>query len=180
MKRVVITGANGRIGSILKEGLISYELTCLDFPDVDVRDYEKLLKIFPGHDAVVHLAWNQDKTSLDNRIMILNVYKAAMESKVPRVVMASSVHADKLCPYSIDKIFMEDLGRGYASKGLEVICIRFGDVYQTDKPSLKGGYEKLLWLSHRDCVKLLKKCVEADTIPDNFLIVYGISGNKNS
>lgn len=176
MKSVVITGANGRIGSILKKGLDGYEITGLDLPEVDVRDYEKLLKIFLSHDAVIHLAWNQDKISLDNRVMVSNVYKAAMESKVPRVVMASSVHADKLCPYSIDKIFMEDLGRGYASKGLEVICIRFGNVYQEDKPPEKEE----AWLSHRDCIELVKKYVEAESVPDNFLIVYGVSDNKNS
>lgn len=204
MKRIAITGANGRIGDVLRKGLCDYNIASLDLPEVDVRDYKKLLRIFPKHDVVIHLAWdlrtenfNTGKINPDNMLMTYNVYKAAIESKVPRVIMASSVHADNFyewkgrglmtvdktpvpdSPYGADKIFMEALGRYYASKGLEVICIRFGGVHKDNKPDIKDAYEKRLWLSHHDCVELVRKCIEAKTIPNKFLLLYGVSNNKN-
>lgn len=126
--------------------------------------------------------------------MTYNVYKAAIKTRVPRVIMASSVHADNFynwkgpellspyripipdSPYGANKVFMESLGRYYATKGLEVVCIRFGGVQ--GKPPL-DDYEKLVWLSHRDCTELLRRCIEAESIPNNFLIIYGISDNAN-
>lgn len=204
MKRVAITGAKGVIGRVLTKGLSDYKLTFLDLPEVDVRKYEKLLKILPGHDAVIHLAWDtktenfrSGRINSDNKLMIRNVYKAAIETKVPRVIMPSSVHADNFydwkgpglispnrkpipdSPYGKSKIYMEKLGRDYAKKGLEVICIRFGWVNLENKPYSNNHHENLVWLSNGDCVGLVKKCIEAKNIPNNFLIIYGVSNNKN-
>ena len=81
-------------------------------------------------------------------------------------------------PYGASKIFMEILGKYYATKGLEVICIRFGGVNPDNKPP-EEYHERIVWLSHRDCIELIKKCVETSTVPNNYLILYGISNNKN-
>ncbi len=204
MKKVAITGANGTIGTVLRTGLADYEITPLDLPEADIRDYNRLLENFPGHDAVVHLAWDtkienfrSGKINPDNMLMTYNVYRAAIETKVPRVVMASSVHADDFynwkgvgllktdrtpvpdSPYGASKVFMEALGKHYATKGLEVVCIRFGGVNLENRPPKDDYYEKTVWLSHEDCTGLIKRCVEADRIPGNFLIVYAVSDNKN-
>jgi len=204
MKKIAITGAKGVIGSILRRGLSDYKITPIDLPEIDVRDYEKLLEIFPGHDVVIHLAWDtktenykSGRINPDNILMTYNVYRAAIETKIPRVIMASSVHADNFynwkkqelmsvdrvpvpdSPYGASKVFMEALGRYFASKGLEVICIRFGGVNPENKPPLDDFYERKVWLSHKDCISLIKRCIEARKIPNNFLIIYGVSNNTN-
>ena len=97
MKKIVITGAKGVLGTVLKKGLEdTYNITHLDLPEADVRRYEKLLEIFPGHDAVIHLAWDTKTENFrsgeinpDNLLMVYNVYEAALQAKVPRVIMAS-------------------------------------------------------------------------------------------
>lgn len=203
MKRVVITGANGTIGTVLRRGLTDYDITPIDLPEVDAGDYERLLQVFLGHDVVVHLAWNgkienfrSGKIDPNNNLMTFNVYRAAIEAKVPRVVMASSVHADNFykwrgpglltpditigpdSPYGASKVFMEALGRHYTQQGLEVVCIRFGGVNPRDTLEVEEeGYGRV-WLSHRDCVALVKTCIDAPKIPNNFLIVYGVSNNS--
>lgn len=104
-RRVLITGAAGTIGTILEKYLKEYELTLIDknpiqsnLIQIDVaREYEKLKKISKNHDVIIHLAWDErenirsKKTIPENKIMVENVYKAALEANVPRVVMASSI-----------------------------------------------------------------------------------------
>ncbi|MBI1978998.1 MAG: NAD(P)-dependent oxidoreductase [Candidatus Aenigmarchaeota archaeon] len=203
MKRVAITGANGTIGTVLRRGLVGYDITPIDLSETDVRDYERLLEVFPEHDVVVHLAWNGKTENFrsgnidpNNNLMTFNVYRAAIETKVPRVVMASSIHADSFykwsgpelltpdtligpdSPYGASKVFMEALGRYHAQQGLEVVCIRFGGVNPRDTLEVEEeGYNKV-WLSHGDCVALVRTCIDTPKIPNNFLIIYGVSNNS--
>ena len=199
MKRIVITGANGTIGRVLRKGLSRCEITALDLPKDDIKDYEKLLEKFHGHHVIVHLAWDtktesyiSGKSNPDNKIMFQNVYRAALETRVSRVVMASSVHIHDFykwngpglitteikpipnTPYGESKALMENLGRDYGKQGLEVICIRFGGVKEVDSPPVQSKNHKT-WLSHQDCVSLVETCIEAPEIPNNFLIIHGVS-----
>ncbi|MBI2176595.1 NAD(P)-dependent oxidoreductase [Candidatus Woesearchaeota archaeon] len=203
MKRIAITGAKGTIGTMLRKGLTKYEIIPIDLPEVDARDYRKLLGVSKGCSAVIHLAWDAKAENFrsgglnpDNILMASNVYRAALEAKVPKVIMASSVHADNFYgwkgpgllspdripvpdnPYGASKVFMEALGRYYASKGLEVICIRFGGVNPSDSQKANERDYERIWLSYRDCCSLVSACLDAPKIPNNFLIVYGISNNK--
>jgi len=203
-ERIAITGSKGTIGSVLKEGLKDYQVTSIDLPEIDVREYQRLLEVIPQHSAVIHLAWDTktdnfktEKINPDNATMFFNVYKAAIEVGVPRVIMASSVHADRFygwrgpgymstertpvpdSPYGAHKVFMEASGRYYAAKGLEVVCIRFGGVNPENKPAVDPPEERAAWFSHRDCVSLVRAILEAQNIPNNFFIVYGVSNNKN-
>jgi hypothetical protein len=75
------------------------------------------------------------------------------------------------------KVGMEALGRYFASQGLEVVCIRFGGVNPKNIPAENPTYERAVWLSHRDCASLIDSILKADTIPNNFVIVYGVSNN---
>ncbi len=135
--KIAITGASGIIGTVLQKGLSSqFEITQIIHQKTDVRDYSSLVKIFPGHDTVIHLAWNMNADNFgrpdiseDNTRMTYNVYQAALECGVKRVIMASSVHADSFfkkpdrklldpnavptpdSPYGAHKVFMESLGR---------------------------------------------------------------------
>ncbi len=108
--RVLVTGANGRVGEGLKRHLADddgYELTYLDREDhpedetvlADVSDYEAIRPAFEGQDAVVHLAaypttdgtWEEVHAS--NVVGTHNVLRAAEEAEVGTFVFASSIHA---------------------------------------------------------------------------------------
>jgi len=205
MKKIIITGAKGTIGTVLRKGLLKeYSITGLDLPEFDVRDYQKLLQVFPDHNTVIHLAWDtktenekSERINSDNCLMTSNVYQATLETKIKRVIMASSVHADEFLgwkgpgllkpdkiptpanPYGANKVFMEALGRYYAKyKGLEVICIRFGWVNPENLPNGHLDRLNLTWLSHQDCIDLVKKCIEAKEVSQNFCIIYGVSNNS--
>jgi UDP-glucose 4-epimerase len=200
MKKIVITGSRGVIGCVLVKGLRNYEITPMDLPENDVRDYNDLIEIFPGHHAVIHLAWDTKNGNWkssgvceDNRIMYENVYNAALESGVGRIIMASSVHVDKYLtwkrdhlmgvsrrlepdsPYGRQKILMEKMGKRLSKKGLEVVCVRFGGVSPLGQ---MWDDAPVVGLSHPDCVSLVKRCLEVESIPENFLILYGVSNNK--
>lgn len=209
-ERIVITGSEGVIGTVLKNGLADkFDITPFDLPTKDARDYQTLLEVLPGHLAVIHLAWDTQTDNMssgrinpDNAQMFENVLLACLETGVKRAVMASSVHADGFykvstsalmspydlpnpdSPYGAHKVFMERLGQWYTKTGLEVICIRFGGVGPNDKPAevsnpadVAQRAERAVYLSHRDCISLVEKCLEAKSIPGNFTIIYGISNN---
>lgn len=204
MAKVLITGSGGVIGRILSDKL-PHDTTNFDLPDHDVSDLIYLREKMRGHEVVVHLAW--DKSQDDwlsenfdphNMLKNFNVYEAAVQAGVKRVIVASSVHADKFAgnptgsallrpydlptpdsPYGAGKCMIEALGRYYAdAKGLEVICIRFGGVNSIDEPPTSPISERQVWFSQRDMVGLLTACVEAPTVPNNYVIAYGVSGNE--
>jgi nucleoside-diphosphate-sugar epimerase len=198
MKNILITGSKGNIGKILYKYLGKYNLFSGDLPELDVRDYSQLLKYSKNKDVIIHLAWNSNsenflnkKIDSDNSLMFHNIYKVAIENKIPRVIMASSVHAQDFenysgktlltsekilppdSPYGADKLFMENLGRYYSKRHLEVVCVRFGAVGEKC-PADKGKY---IWLSGNDCVNLIKNLIETNKVKNNFSIMYGISNN---
>lgn len=201
--KIAITGAKGIIGGVLREGLADFELTPIDLPEVDVRNIEDLANAISNHDVIIHLAWDtksdnwrSQNINPDNLQMVVNVYRAAKEKNVKRVIMASSVHADKYrtwegnglmlpnqtptpdSPYGASKVFMETLGRYFAELGLEVVCVRFGGVTPNNKP-WQDQIERRAWLSHNDCVDLIKHIIEAERIPNNYSLIYGISRNSS-
>ncbi|MGH3545324.1 MAG: NAD-dependent epimerase/dehydratase family protein [Mycobacteriales bacterium] len=200
---VVITGSSGVIGKILTNGL-PHRIRCLDLPDCDIRSYENLLTAMQGSKAVVHLAWETQRDNFrseyldaDNILMAFNVYRAAVECGVRRVIMASSVHADNGptqkytglksayslpipdSPYGAGKCAVESLGRYYATgKELEVVCLRFGAVNSENAPPTTSQYERKVWLSNQDCVNLTARCIDAEPIPERYSIIYGVSNNE--
>lgn len=82
--------------------------------------------------------------------------------------------------YGVSKCFGEILGRYYADhRGLKVICLRIGFLWWQDTPVGKFAEpaERLtaLWISQRDMIQLVEKCLEAEHV--HFDIFYGISNN---
>ncbi|MEK7091906.1 MAG: hypothetical protein AAB900_02865, partial [Patescibacteria group bacterium] len=58
-ERIAITGSSGTIGMVLREGLSQdYDITEIDLPKVDARDYRQLLNAVQNSRAIIHLAWN--------------------------------------------------------------------------------------------------------------------------
>jgi nucleoside-diphosphate-sugar epimerase len=104
-KKVLITGASGEIGTIVREDLAgTYDLTPVSrrpLPEpaslrIDIAaDYDALAQAMAGHDAVLHLAYTEeDPSTVTNLAMAKKVYRAALESSPrPRLVVASSIHA---------------------------------------------------------------------------------------
>ena len=115
MKRVLVTGAAGRIGSYFAERMHeTYDLRLMVRGDednisqlkgwgevvaADLADLEKLKEVCAGVDTVVHLAGNPSPAALwkdlleTNIIGTYNLFAAAKAAGVKRVVYASSIHA---------------------------------------------------------------------------------------
>jgi uronate dehydrogenase len=109
--RVLITGAAGTIGRILRQGLHGRvgALRLLDVAPLgaprpgeelvtaDIRDLEAVTAAMDGVDAAVHLAGIPHEDSFHriletNVVGTYNVYEAARNHGCPRVVFASSLH----------------------------------------------------------------------------------------
>lgn len=203
--KVLLIGAKGIVGTVLQKGIKGHELSAVDLPELDVLNYEALVEKMKGQEAVIHLAWTVHPSkpphslALDNISMVSNVFEAAKETGVKRVLVASSVHADNFydwdvanngylpvekppvptSPYGASKVFMESLGSFYAAKeGLEVICLRLGAVRPGDKKP-KDYYEQAVWLRHCDLCRLVQKSLEIDSLPGNFAMLNVVSDNRN-
>ena len=119
-KRVLITGMSGLIGGLLKDHLQEvggYELTALNrrmvegvpTTQADIADLDAIRPAFEGQEVVVHLAaylGSQDWESqhAGNVVGTYNVFEAAREAGVRRVIFASSGNAirgfERVPPYS--------------------------------------------------------------------------------
>ena len=102
MKRIVITGADGVIGSVLVANLRNdFDLIPLSHRECDLTKFEEVVSTISNNtDVIIHLAWDKKpiyeagKLNADNILMALNVFEAAVKRKVKRVILASSIHAD--------------------------------------------------------------------------------------
>ncbi len=177
MARIAITGADGNVG---RQALAAFDGTDheitpithsetedLDGVVLDVTDYDALLEALAGHDIVVHLAANPSpeadwaSVSEVNIDGTYNVYEAATETGLDRVVFASTNHttnmyntADPTEPesmvetpdvvdpddpprpdsyYGVSKVAGEALGSYYADRhGLDVVHVRIGWLLDED------------------------------------------------
>lgn len=210
LKRVVITGSQGSLGKILQEGLgDSFNLFCIDkisgstsnvALDIAVK-YEKFKDFLRKEDTIIHLAWDtfedypNENIVPQNKAMAENIYRAAVEKKASRIIIASSVHANDYSavsvgeyiapqskshpdtPYGATKIYIEHLGRYFSRKyGLEVICLRLGGVNKANEIRFNEDplYDKVL-LYKEDFVELVRMCIEVKKVPNNFSVFYAVS-----
>ncbi|TCT01104.1 NAD-dependent epimerase/dehydratase family protein [Aquabacter spiritensis] len=207
--KVLVTGATGRVGRVLRRKLAGrYQVLRLaDIvpleagPDeevcrLDVTDPATIAAALEGIDCVVHLAGQAveaDWTVLfDKNIMgVANLFEAAREKGVERVVFTSSHHAvgfyrrdavigNDVAPrpdsrYGVSKVFGEALGRLYADKyGLAVACIRIGVV----RPRPEDLRHLSVWISEDDFARLVARCIEAPRY--HYLMLYGVSANPRA
>ena len=214
-KRVLITGAAGRIGQVLRDGLRShydlrlmYHRTVLPAEDSEevcqgpITDLSFVETAVDGVDAVVHMAGNPNVPATWEEVLEANIkgtyclFEAARKQRVRRVIFASTNHVTGFYEqegvftspdmperpdsfYGVSKAFGEDLGQYYVDEyGLEVISLRIGS-FQPDKSVIDRDSDRILstWLSHRDCVQLVWRSIEADVKSG---IYYGISGNTRA
>lgn len=213
-RRVMITGAAGYIGTFLRNAWEGrYELVVTDTKTIedagsakvirgDIRNVETMREASEGVDTVVHLAAKASpRSDFDRDVLPMNivgthnVFRAASEVGVKRVVFASSIHAvgayppdvqvrsdmpvRPCCEYGASKAYGEALGHYFSDRrGLSVIAIRIGGVHGHTPYSLHhqpGRFDILV--SDADLTQLITKAVEA---PEDigFAIVHGISNNR--
>lgn len=206
MKKVAITGATGAIGRALRAGLEGvYELQPMSrsLDGTDLRDAAGLEARFAGCDAVVHLAWayardgqNTGSKSMANVLMHQNVLLAAKAAKVPRLVMASSVHADFFYDWmgpgllGVDrqqrangiygglKLLCEALGREHADEATRIVDVRYGGVTGDGSPHRTDNWEQRVWLSHPDLCAMARAVVDHPA-PPVYSLFYAVSANDH-
>lgn len=121
-KRILLTGAAGRLGQALREPLARFctQLRSTDvhepksalhaneeFVACDLADAQGVLKLVEGVDAIVHMGGASTEFSADailrsNVNGTFNLYHAALTQGVRRVVLASSNHVTGY--YPVDQI----------------------------------------------------------------------------
>ncbi|MGW3650620.1 NAD-dependent epimerase/dehydratase family protein [Streptomyces sp. NPDC000878] len=207
-RTVLLTGAAGGLGTLMRELLPSYgyELRLFDLlpiegePDAitaDLTDRAALREAVRGVDAIVHLAGISLESSFDKILRAniegtYNLYEAAREEGVGRIVFASSNHAvgftprpqgdDPLIPiatphrpdtfYGLSKSFGEDLAQLYWDKhGLETVSVRIGSCFA--EPTTVRMLS--IWMSPADGARLLHAALTAEDVGHS--VVYGSSAN---
>lgn len=210
MKKIVLTGAAGRLGSYLREPLTQLcdELVSSDlaeppgqlyegetFVKADLANLTDITALLKGADMVVHFGAIGDEAPFDqilqsNIVGAYNVWEAAYQNDVKRVVYASSIHAVGMhaktdfigtdAPhrpdtfYGLAKCFAEDLGSLYWDKrGLESVCLRILSCAQVNNARALGS-----WLSYDDLIHLVQQAI--NTPVTGFSVIYGVSANSRA
>ncbi|HEX5128003.1 MAG TPA: NAD(P)-dependent oxidoreductase [Rhodocyclaceae bacterium] len=127
IQRLLITGAAGRLGTLLREGLKPYaksiRLSDIDaltepardgeeFLRCDLADHEAVSHMVEGVSTIVHMggaAYEQyfEPILRGNLIGIYNLYDAALAHGVKRIVLASSNHVTGF--YGTDEVVSTDM-----------------------------------------------------------------------
>jgi uronate dehydrogenase len=205
---ILITGASGIIGSILRESLASeHSVVGLDLPnDLALATTGSLATQMQGVETVIHLAreriqtdipWLTDAISPRNIAIDSNVFAAVVDAGVSRLILASSVHADDFrgphveaplrtpgsyhpaTPYGAYKLLSEEVGGVLARRfGFEFIAIRFGGV-SSDGSVKEGNGRAATWLSHHDLRRAVAACVAGDPAPGRTTVFYAVSDNAD-
>lgn len=210
MKKIVLTGAAGRLGSWLREPLTAMadELVSTDIvPDIgklypkesyvkaDLANLAEVSDVLKGADMVVHFGAIGDEAPFDdilqaNIVGAYNIWEAARQHGLRRVVYASSIHAVGMHSrmecigtdvphkpdtfYGLAKCFAEDLASLYWDKfQMESVCLRILSCAQVTSARALGS-----WLSYDDLIQLVKRSI--DTPTTGFSVVYGVSNNDRS
>jgi uronate dehydrogenase len=212
LKTILITGASGRIGSALVNYTNTlekkYDLRLADLQvstqrgiEVDVTDLSSCREACQGVDTVIHLAGissphsSFEETLQTNIVGTYNVFEAAFQTKVRRVVYASSAQVVEGYPldtqvntdmpvrpkniYGVSKAYGEAVAAYYAyQKNVEAIAVRIGAFYDPDAWTHLNSRDLSAWANPEDLCSLLINCVEADLTAEPFMIAHGISNNR--
>jgi uronate dehydrogenase len=204
---ILITGAAGIVGSGLRREFAAdgLALRLLDRQPItqlaaheealvgDIADRDTLRRAMQGVRAVIHLAGCTTDADIEAQIEgnvrgAFNLFEAAREAGVERVVFASSHHVVGYYPrrrrigtqvllrpdsrYGLTKGFGEQVGAMFADKyGLRVLCIRIGYVH--DKPADRRRLS--IWSSWRDLAQLVRIGLAHEAL--RYAVVYGVSNN---
>ena len=208
--RLLLTGAAGGLGRELRPRLRP-RCTMLRVSDVAAMDpaaaTEEVVQaaledraavqaLLQGIDAVVHLGGISTEQPFDailqaNIVGAYNLYEAARQHGVKRIVFASSNHVtgfyrqdeviDATMPvrpdgyYGLSKAFGENLSRFYFDRyGIETVCLRIGSSF----PEPKDRRMLATWLSYDDLERLVVASLTAPVVGHS--IVFGMSDNTTT
>ncbi|MEM7576011.1 MAG: NAD(P)-dependent oxidoreductase [Planctomycetota bacterium] len=204
--RIAITGATGNVGRVLVDRLPEHGFAVIPLSrskhGTDFSNPPQLQNTFRDCAAVVHLAWQyatdantSGGTYLDNLMMNRLVLQASLDAGVPRVIMASSVHADFFFdhtglehispnrpprgngPYGCAKIIAEQDALGFANRGLDVIALRLGAVTSDNQPHPTDPWEQRVFLHHDDLLDLIDLLVRAPHTSPRCTMMFAVSDN---
>jgi len=209
-RRILFTGAAGGIGTMIRPllaqhypGLVLSDkvkpanlLASETFVAADLTRPEEVAAAVKGAHSVIHLGGYSVEGPWDtilqaNIIGCYNMYEAARQAGVKRLIFASSNHAVGFYPrkrrigtdvtvrpdsrYGVSKAFGEALGALYSDKhGISVTCLRIGNV----GPRPLDVRRLAIWISPQDIVQLMQIGLEHPDI--RFDILYGASDNATS
>lgn len=211
MKKIVLTGAAGALGNVLRTPLaqMADELVSTDIVDApeflndsetwvkaDLGHMDQIAPLMDGAEMVVHFGGMSDESPWEdilhaNIVGSYNVYEAAYQSGVRRVVYASSIHAMGMYPktefvpldaphrpdtyYGLSKCFAEDLARLYWEKRqMESVCVRILSAAGTPQNARAVGS----FLSNDDLVHLVTRAIDSPVV--GFTLIWGVSNNDRA
>jgi uronate dehydrogenase len=207
MKKLVLTGAAGRLGSYLREPLskLAEELVSTDIVDdfgalyngeryvkANLESLEAMIEVLKGADMVVHFGAIGDEAPFDkilgpNIIGAYNVWEAAHRNGVKRVVYASSIHAVGMYPKNefigVDAAHRPDSYYGLAKCFAEDL----GRMYW-EKRGIESIHMRILSCAKVTNARALGSWISYDdlihlvtrcieTPVAGFAIIYGVSNN---
>ena len=154
MKKCLITGAAGYLGSHIAEFLLNKNKNCILFDKKkskffknkkivlgNINDEKKLNKITKNVDTIFHFAASADlneanekpfQTIENNLSSTLKLLKACIKNKVKKIIFASSVYAisEQGGIYSTTKLSSEMIIERICKKyNINFLILRFGTVY---------------------------------------------------
>lgn len=201
---ILVTGAAGRVGSIVTRGLRAngHRVRAFDIVDVgkaadealvgDVGDYNAMRNAIGGVDAVIHLGGNAgDKPwpeiRNNNYVGCYNAFEAARELGVKRIVFASRAGLLGAYPDTVQRtVDMIPRPRGLydASKVLgEGFSYMYSSLHDMECVAVRIGNfgpdrdlpEHSHHLSHGDCVRMFEAAVSHPGVANE--VVFGVSNS---
>ncbi len=179
-----------------------------DVVPVDLSELDETwMGLFHDVDTVVHLAATPNEHSTWEELIgpnidaVANVFHAAALAGVERIIFASSNHAmggyrdlgDIAItvdlpprpgnPYGAAKLMAERLGKSLSELfDLSFVALRLGWVQAGENrpETLPDEWNKELWLSNGDLIRLFNRAVEADLGDRSFVVVNGMSKNHGT
>ncbi|GAA4959158.1 NAD-dependent epimerase/dehydratase family protein [Actinoplanes utahensis] len=201
MAVILMTGASGRIGQMLRKRLGHHQLRLTDLHGgdevaaLDVTDGAAVERAARGADAILHLGGIAAEAPFE-RLLAVNVrgtervLEAAHRAAVPRVIIASSNHAVGLQSRDVagpdglpdDVEARPDTYYGWSKAAVESLGRLYHDRYGMHVVCLRIGKcaekpsaprDLATWLSPDDAARL----VEASLTATGWRLVWGVSAN---
>ncbi len=210
MKKIVLTGAAGRLGSYLREPMTDWadELVSTDIvEDIgklyknesyvkgDLANLDDMLQVLEGAEMVVHMGAYADEGPFEqllgpNFIGSYNVWEAAYRHGARRVIYGSSIHAVGMYPKNefigVDAVHRPDTFYGLAKCFTEDL----GSLYW-DKRGLESVHMRILSCAQVNNARALGSWLSYDdliqlvqrcveTPVTGFSVIYGVSNNDRA
>lgn len=210
MQKLLLTGAAGRLGSVLRPhlGQIARKRRLNDIIDIadltaeeevshaQLGDFDAVRDMVAGCDGIIHLGGIAVEDSFDaildaNITGTYNIYEAARQTGIQRILFASSNHATGFHPidtrldadsvarpdslYGASKVWGEAIANLYYDKyGIETAKVRIGSCW----PKPRSARELKTWLSHADFVRLTQHIFSVPEL--ECPLIYGVSANTGA